>query len=138
MIGPILQEIAEAYGEKLEIVKLNTDENPEIAARYGVRNIPLLNGYVNGDARLVIELGLIEQVVGELDAAGANWPRQRAEAMTQFVPDDVSVDFTAYLDVNYSFHEALIDLAGNPLTTMFADLAIRQVMTRSAASSRPW
>jgi thioredoxin 1 len=54
MVGPILQEIAEEYGEKLEIVKLNTDENPEIPARYGVRNIPLLNVYVKGEVAKTI------------------------------------------------------------------------------------
>ena len=33
MIAPILDQIAEEYGEKLEIVKVNTDENPETAAK---------------------------------------------------------------------------------------------------------
>jgi thioredoxin 1 len=54
MIAPILDQIAEEYGEKLEIVKLNTDENPETAARYGVLNIPMLNVYVNGEVAKTI------------------------------------------------------------------------------------
>jgi thioredoxin 1 len=54
MIAPILDQIAEEYGEKLEIVKLNTDENPETAARYGVLNIPMLNVYINGEVAKTI------------------------------------------------------------------------------------
>jgi len=48
MIAPILDQIAEEYGDKIEIVKLNVDENPAIAAQYGVLNIPVLNVYVDG------------------------------------------------------------------------------------------
>jgi thioredoxin 1 len=47
-IAPILDQIAAEHGE-IEIVKVNTDENPEIAARYGVLNIPMLNVYVGGE-----------------------------------------------------------------------------------------
>jgi thioredoxin 1 len=49
MIAPILDQIAQEHGDRLEIVKLNVDENPEVAARYGVLNIPLLNVYVQGE-----------------------------------------------------------------------------------------
>ncbi|MBR7834351.1 thioredoxin [Actinospica durhamensis] len=49
MIAPILEQIATEHGDKLEIVKLNTDENPEVSAKYGVLNIPMLNVYVNGE-----------------------------------------------------------------------------------------
>lgn len=49
MVAPILEQIAQEHGDKLEIVKLNTDENPDTAAKYGVLNIPMLNVYVNGE-----------------------------------------------------------------------------------------
>jgi thioredoxin 1 len=49
MVAPILEQIAAEHGDKLEIVKLNTDENPETSAKYGVLNIPMLNVYVNGE-----------------------------------------------------------------------------------------
>jgi len=49
MIGPILEEIAAAHGEKLTILKLNVDENPATAANYGVSSIPTMNVYVNGE-----------------------------------------------------------------------------------------
>jgi thioredoxin 1 len=54
MVAPILEQIGEEYGDKLEIVKLNTDENPETAAKYGVLNIPMLNVYVNGEVAKTI------------------------------------------------------------------------------------
>jgi thioredoxin 1 len=54
MIAPILDQIAAEYGEKLEIVKVNTDENPETTTRYGVLNIPMLNVYVNGEVAKTI------------------------------------------------------------------------------------
>ena len=48
-IGPILDEIAAEHGDKLKIVKLNTDEESVIAIKYGVTSIPMLNVYVNGE-----------------------------------------------------------------------------------------
>ena len=48
-VGPILDEISTQYGEKLTIVKLNTDEESAIAIKYGVTSIPMLNVYVNGE-----------------------------------------------------------------------------------------
>jgi len=53
-IAPILDQIAAEYGEKIEIVKVNTDENPEITAKYGVLNIPMLNVYVGGQVAKTI------------------------------------------------------------------------------------
>ena len=48
-IGPILDEIAAEHGDKLKIVKLNTDEESAIAIKYGVTSIPMSNVYVNGE-----------------------------------------------------------------------------------------
>ncbi|MEO5746147.1 MAG: thioredoxin [Terracoccus sp.] len=48
-VAPILEEIAAQYGDKIEIVKLDTDENQDTAARYGVTSIPTLNVYVKGE-----------------------------------------------------------------------------------------
>ena len=48
-VAPVLEAIYEEYGEKLDIVKLNTDENPLTMAKYGVRSIPTLNVYLNGE-----------------------------------------------------------------------------------------
>ena len=48
-IAPILHDIAAEHGDKLKIVKLNTDEESAIAIKYGVTSIPMLNVYVNGE-----------------------------------------------------------------------------------------
>lgn len=48
-VAPILEEIASTHGDKLEIVKLNTDENPGVTSRYGITGIPTMNVYVGGE-----------------------------------------------------------------------------------------
>jgi thioredoxin 1 len=48
-IAQILDDIAAEHGDKLKIVKLNTDEESAIAIKYGVTSIPMLNVYVNGE-----------------------------------------------------------------------------------------
>lgn len=48
MIGPALEELSEVFGGRVRIAKLNVDEYPEIAARYGVRSIPTLAMVKNG------------------------------------------------------------------------------------------
>ena len=48
-VAPILDEISAEHGDKLKIVKLNTDEESALAIKYGVTSIPMLNVYVNGE-----------------------------------------------------------------------------------------
>ena len=40
MVAPILEEISKEHGDKIEIVKLNIDENPKVPQEYGVLQIP--------------------------------------------------------------------------------------------------
>lgn len=49
MIAPVLEDIAGGYTGKLQIVKLNIDENPETAPKYGVRGIPTLMLFRSGE-----------------------------------------------------------------------------------------
>jgi len=42
MIGPVLEELAVEYADKVKIVKVNVDENNGIAAKYAIRSIPSL------------------------------------------------------------------------------------------------
>jgi thioredoxin 1 len=47
MVAPIVDEIAKEYAGKLKVFKLNTDENPVVASKYGIRSIPTLMIFVN-------------------------------------------------------------------------------------------
>ena len=49
MIAPVLEEVAAEYGDKLTVAKLNIDENPGTPQKYGVRGIPTLMLFKNGD-----------------------------------------------------------------------------------------
>ncbi|MYV56538.1 thioredoxin [Streptomyces sp. SID3212] len=53
-IAPSLEAIAAEHGDQIEIVKLNIDENPATAAKYGVMSIPTLNVYQNGEVAKTI------------------------------------------------------------------------------------
>ena len=48
-VGPILEEISNEHGDKIKIVKLNTDEEGAIAMKYGISSIPTMNIFVNGE-----------------------------------------------------------------------------------------
>jgi len=49
MIAPALEEIAGSMGDKVKIVKLNVDENPATATKYGIMSIPTLMIFKNGE-----------------------------------------------------------------------------------------
>ena len=49
MIAPALEEISQELGGKVKIAKLNIDENPELAAQFGVRSIPTLMMFKAGE-----------------------------------------------------------------------------------------
>ena len=49
MIAPALEEIAGQLGDKVKIVKLNVDENPHTAQKYGIMSIPTLMIFKNGE-----------------------------------------------------------------------------------------
>jgi thioredoxin 1 len=48
MIAPILEEVASEYNEKVQVMKLNIDENPETPPKFAVRSIPTLILFKNG------------------------------------------------------------------------------------------
>ncbi len=56
MVGPIVDEIANDYEGKVSVGKMNVDENPEIPSKYGIRSIPTLLIFKNGE--------LVEKIVG--------------------------------------------------------------------------
>jgi thioredoxin 1 len=50
VLGPILDEVAKEVGEKAQVLKVNVDDNPELAQRYGIRGIPTMIFFKNGQA----------------------------------------------------------------------------------------
>lgn len=55
-IAPSLEEISDEMGDQVKIAKLNMDENPELAAQYGVRSIPTLLMFKGGEP-VAIQVG---------------------------------------------------------------------------------
>src|SRR2546426_497629 len=56
MVAPIVEELAQEYDGKLKVLKLNTDEDPDIAGKYGIMSIPTLLFFKGGQP--------VEKVVG--------------------------------------------------------------------------
>lgn len=56
MLGPVLEAIAAEYEGKVDVVKLNTDENPESMRAYGVMAVPTINLFSGGQ--------VVKQVIG--------------------------------------------------------------------------
>ena len=48
-VAPVLEEIARDHGDKLDIVKLNTDENPATTGKFGITSIPTMHVYQGGE-----------------------------------------------------------------------------------------
>jgi thioredoxin 1 len=56
MVAPTVEELSKEYAGKLKVVKLNTDDNPDIASRYKIMGIPTLMFFKGGEK--------VEQIVG--------------------------------------------------------------------------
>jgi thioredoxin 1 len=48
MVAPVVDEIAEQYVGQVKVVKVNTDDNPGVASKYGIRSIPTLMIFKGG------------------------------------------------------------------------------------------
>ncbi len=49
MVGPLVSEIGDEYKDKAKVCKVDVDSNPETAAKYGIRNIPTVLYFKNGE-----------------------------------------------------------------------------------------
>jgi len=47
-LGPVLEQLAKENGDKVKVVKVNVDENEEIASKYGIQGIPTVKIFKNG------------------------------------------------------------------------------------------
>lgn len=54
MVGPVLEEVAEEYGEKVKVVKVNVDEEQGVAGAMGVRSIPTIALFDKGQVKDVL------------------------------------------------------------------------------------
>ena len=71
MISPILDEIATEKNGAVKIVKVNVDNNPELSARFGVRSIPTLLFFKNGEVNdQVVGLTSKKDLISRIDALG--------------------------------------------------------------------
>ena len=49
MVAPVLEKLAEQYAGKITVVKMNTDENPQTSMNYGIRSIPTVALFKDGE-----------------------------------------------------------------------------------------
>ena len=70
MIGPVLKDLAKDYKDKLKIAKINVDEEPDLASRFGIQSIPTLLFFKGGQV-VKQQIGavprpVLEKIVKEL------------------------------------------------------------------------
>lgn len=59
-LSPILEEIKEGYGDKLKLIKIDIDKNQSLATNFGIRSVPTLMLYKNGE-RVWRKAGLVSK-----------------------------------------------------------------------------
>ncbi|MFQ5448104.1 MAG: thioredoxin [Saprospiraceae bacterium] len=84
MLGPVLEQLAEEQKDRWELVKVNTEEQPELAQEYGIRSIPNVKLFYGG------------KVVGEF--AGALPKFQLEQWLAANLPDPSAADLQVILD----------------------------------------
>jgi thioredoxin 1 len=69
MLGPVLDELADEKGDAVKIGKVNVDENQELSAEYGVKSIPLLLFFKDGEVKdQLVGVASKDAIAAKLDA----------------------------------------------------------------------
>ena len=69
-IAPMLQEVADEKGDSVKVVKVNVDDNPDLARRFEIRSIPTLMFFRNGTAQdSLIGVSSKQAIIDKIDAA---------------------------------------------------------------------
>ncbi len=72
VVGPVVDQLAEDYAERIGVYKVDVDANPELASRYGVRSIPTLVVFKDGQpVETLVGVVTRGQLSGVLDAVAA-------------------------------------------------------------------
>ena len=73
MMTPILQELKTAMGDKVTIVKIDVDKNPQVAGHFNVQGVPTLMIFRNGEAKWrqsgVMQAKQLQQLINQYQAA---------------------------------------------------------------------
>ncbi len=119
-LGPIIEELASEQAVKWELVKVNTDEEQEIATQYKIRGIPAVKMFVNGEVmneftgslpRIQIENWLQEHLPDERKDALANIQRRLDSG------EDASEELSVFVEQNPDMDIAKLLLAKNRVFT---------------------
>ncbi|PZP54828.1 MAG: thioredoxin, partial [Azospira oryzae] len=85
-LKPVLEKLAEEYQGRFLLAKVNTDENQELAMRYGVRGIPNVKAFVDGEVRDefagALPESMVRQFIERLLPSEAELLRRRATALS--------------------------------------------------------
>ncbi|MQC16896.1 MAG: thioredoxin [Chloroflexi bacterium] len=70
MVAPVVEELSQEYDGKVKFVKLNTDDNPQVAGKFGIRSIPTLLIFKDGElSGQVVGFRPKSELAKHLDAA---------------------------------------------------------------------
>lgn len=72
MMTPVLKEVAQHYGGRLKVIKINVDQKPQIASQYGIQSIPTLMLFAKGESVMRLNGAMsAQQLIQQIDA---HWP----------------------------------------------------------------
>ena len=137
-LGPVLEQLEESCGGRFRLVKVNSDESPEVAARYGVRGIPNVIAFVDGEAvdRFVGALpqrevrAFIDRAVPD---ASERQRRRAAHLAREGRIDEAAAALRGAIELNAANESAQLDLAELLLDRMPSPVGTERLSQAEAA-----